>query len=171
MKKVLDSFDSSDSVCILAAQEAFNMESIERSLIPLQTGFGFLPSEIEKLSSRGMLIHDSFAQMNFIWQKLGEVHEPVGRKVQENLDKIVSRNPGYDTLKQICDFLDEKTIDLPRSVPHELVKHFKYSASTSVHVERSFSTYKQILSDKRHRFVPKNLEQLLVVRGSLNVLW
>ena len=42
--------------------------------------------------------------------------------------------------------------------PH-LISALKYAPITSVDVERSFSTYKQIFSDRRRNFLIENLEK------------
>ena len=45
---------------------------------------------------------------------------------------------------------------------------FKYCPVTSVDVERSFSAYKLILTDKRQKFNPEHLEKLMVVYCKAN---
>nr|CAH7755191.1 unnamed protein product [Callosobruchus chinensis] len=42
-----------------------------------------------------------------------------------------------------------------------MAPNFKFCPVTSVDVERSFSAYKLVLSDKRHKFTPENLENML----------
>lgn len=42
--------------------------------------------------------------------------------------------------------------------------HFKYAPTTSVDVERSFSSYKTLLSDNRRAFTFENLKHLIIIQ-------
>jgi len=46
------------------------------------------------------------------------------------------------------------------------ISHFKYTPVSSVEVERSFSTYKSILSDQRRLFLFENLRHHIIIQYS-----
>ena len=48
------------------------------------------------------------------------------------------------------------------------VTSFKFAPVTSVSVERLFSVFKMILSDKRHNLYVENLEKILVIYCAAN---
>ena len=50
-----------------------------------------------------------------------------------------------------------------------MVDLFKYAPLTSVDMERSFSSLKYVLSDRRHNFKETNLEKYIIVNFNLNV--
>jgi len=53
---------------------------------------------------------------------------------------------------------------IPEDLTLNDMVHFKYAPVTSVDVERSFSSYKNILSDRRRSFLFENLKNLLIAQ-------
>jgi hypothetical protein len=49
--------------------------------------------------------------------------------------------------------------------------YFKYASITSVYVERTFSIYKHILSDKRYNFQKDNLEMYIIINFNSEKLY
>ncbi|PSN51135.1 hypothetical protein C0J52_21614 [Blattella germanica] len=82
-------------------------------------------------------------------------HIPHNSLQQQKLDYKIR------ALVVLCEamYLQGNSVELPEEIPPELVSVYKYCPITSVDVERSFSAYKLILSDKRHKFTPENLEK------------
>jgi hypothetical protein len=63
-------------------------------------------------------------------------------------------------LQDICKILNgEADID----VDSDIIVKLKYAPITSVDVERSFSAYKNILSDRRHNLTMASIEQHLII--------
>lgn len=52
---------------------------------------------------------------------------------------------------------------LPETISANIVPKFKYCQVTSIDVERSFSTFKNILTNQKHNLSTENLEQYLIV--------
>ncbi|KAH6943738.1 hypothetical protein HPB50_026089 [Hyalomma asiaticum] len=65
----------------------------------------------------------------------------------------------YKYVNPSVDGADSK---IPSEIRASKVPDYKYAPLTSVDVERSFSAYKQILTERRHNFKPENLEMVLV---------
>jgi len=78
------------------------------------------------------------------------------------------KNNGYKVLKNISAILDGEKTTSRNGIPEDLtlndLVHFKYAPITSVDVERSFSSYKNILSDRRRRLLFENLKNHLTVQ-------
>lgn len=78
------------------------------------------------------------------------------------------KNNGFKVLKNISAILDGENTTSRDGIPEDLtlndMVHFKYAPVTSVDVERSFSSYKNILSDRRRSFLFENLKNHLIVQ-------
>ena len=55
-------------------------------------------------------------------------------------------------LSSVNKYLQGDSVDLPQEISPEFVSSYKYCSMTSVDVERSFSAYKHILTNRRHKF-------------------
>ncbi|KAJ4427745.1 hypothetical protein ANN_25398 [Periplaneta americana] len=75
---------------------------------------------------------------------------------------------GLTVLRTVADILAGKTAEHECVVPLHLIPTFKYALVSSVDVERSFSAYKMVLSEKRCSFSMENLEKVLVVYSGSN---
>jgi len=53
---------------------------------------------------------------------------------------------------------------LPEDLNRNDLAHFKYALITSSDVERSFSRYKNVLTDNRRSFEIKNIKKVLVIQ-------
>jgi hypothetical protein len=79
------------------------------------------------------------------------IHSVPGKigKVLKKTEETFSKNEGFLKLQDICKILNgEADID----VDSDIIVKLKYAPITSVDVKRSFSAYKNILSDRRHNF-------------------
>ena len=95
-----------------------------------------------------------------------------GEKIQLKLKKVSDKNPGYDILYKINQVLkredNENLTQIANSdnnfqVNKALISKFKFAVIMSTDVERSFSAYKQVLSDKKHNLTMSSLEQIMIV--------
>jgi hypothetical protein len=77
------------------------------------------------------------------------------------------KNRGFNDLKKNSRILiGEKTSmeGLPDDLNENDLAHFKYAPITSSIVERSFSCFKNILSDNRRSFDMENIKKILIVQ-------
>ncbi|KAJ4435823.1 hypothetical protein ANN_18442 [Periplaneta americana] len=75
---------------------------------------------------------------------------------------------GLKDLRTASDILPGKNTDLQCNIPVQLVSTLKYAPVTSVDVERSFSAYNFVLSDRWHCFLAENLEKVLIIYCEVN---
>lgn len=66
-------------------------------------------------------------------------------------------------LEKVSRVISGESVNVPVSIDVSIVPNLKFAPLTSVSVERSFSAFKMILSDKRQRLTVENLEKILVV--------
>lgn len=60
-------------------------------------------------------------------------------------------------------------VQLKNNFSPAMITDLQHSPMTSVNVERSFSTYKNILTDRRTNMTPGNMEQNIVVNCFQNL--
>ena len=116
---------------------------VKNELIEINS-FNFLPDKIKELESASLTVT----------QHLGIIENVKQNLFGEYLNKLnnwLSKNP--DLLK----FTSEDN-----SIDHRIKTVF--APLVSVGVERSFSTYKTILSDRRYNFLNSNIEKMLVIQ-------
>lgn len=93
----------------------------------------------------------------------------LARKEFVNKLKVVhERNVGYETIRKIRDVLYEsRTSDneyIQKLSSAEKRAIFKYSPTTSMDVERSFSVFKLVFSERRKSFSFENLKKHVLVK-------
>ncbi|KAH6928431.1 hypothetical protein HPB50_015903 [Hyalomma asiaticum] len=115
-----------------------------------------------KLESSGAALTQSVELMLDVQERFATVpNGPVADRVTAKLKAVLDKNPGYYVLKQVSNVLSGADSKIPGEIRASKVPDYKYAPLTSV-VERSFSAYKQILTERRHNFKPENLEMVLV---------
>ena len=77
------------------------------------------------------------------------------------------KNPGFIKIRQIGQVLSGQIVENFNMSPNQ-ISCFKFAPLTSCDVERSFSIYKTILTDRRTNFTPENLEMYLVANCHRN---
>jgi hypothetical protein len=84
--------------------------------------------------------------------ELSWVHGEVANKVNAKLQGVLEQNPGYSTLCKVSDILCGNEAELggnEQNLSANNLTLFKYSPVRLCNVERSFSTYKVLLSENR----------------------
>jgi hypothetical protein len=92
-------------------------------------------------------------------------HSDIGKMVSRKMKSVLDKNSGYETLCSISRILTGEsfsTLNIEELTASDLV-HFKYAPIVSADVERSFSKYKNVLSDNRRSLTFENLRMLTVI--------
>lgn len=80
------------------------------------------------------------------------------------MEDVLKKNQGYQILLGIQNVLSgDEDGHLPTNYSPDMTSNMKFSPITSVDVERSFSLYKHILSDRRTHMTPEHMEQYIVI--------
>jgi hypothetical protein len=145
--------------------------SISLDLAYIASHFKMLISSITKLETVGLPLHDALEIIEDVKLKLGAAPGPVGKSVANKLEDVLRKNPGYNTIKNISAVFNHnidneqsniKISDLGFGLNVSNIVNFNYIPSTSCDVERSFSSYKYIFSEKRQNLTVENIEMILV---------
>ncbi|XP_060855950.1 uncharacterized protein LOC132933685 [Metopolophium dirhodum] len=141
--------------------------SLEANLIYIKSNFGFIPSEIKKLEASGVLLSETINTIKKIETTLSLAPNVIGETISNKLNNVLMKNNGFKVLKNISAILDGENTSrdgIPEDLTLNDMVHFKYAPVTSVDVERSFSSYKNILSDRRRSFLFENLKNHRIVQ-------
>lgn len=84
------------------------------------------------------------------------VRSTIGVEINSKLESVLSRNPGYDKTKRICRVLRGENVEINNMNPAEIARK-KYAPITSRDVERSFSDYKNIVTEKRQNLTIEHI--------------
>lgn len=94
-----------------------------------------------------------------------------GKNFAQKMQAVNKRNAGCKAIVAIRDVLSGHQSDdkyVKKLSPNELTM-FKYCPVTSSDVERSFSLYKGLLTEKRRSFTIENLEKHMIVYCNRNI--
>lgn len=162
IKPVVDSFPSESAVSVGIAQKLFKDSKEACDIAYIDSNFGWLAESIKKLETVGRPLLESMEIIEDAKRLLQGVCGDVGEKVRNKLNAVLERNPGYDSLLAVCEILSGKTRTPPEDISPNYIPLLKYAPVTTCDVERSFSAYKNILSDRRQNFTSDHLEMYLV---------
>lgn len=168
IKQVIDSFDSGDAESIRNAQNIFQNEELEKNLSYIKAHFKALPTFIKGLEAVGLPLTESVSMLREAIKAFKTIPGPCGQKISQKVDSVLARNEDIDDIFKVADILLDKNSTQPPEISSALWSKYKFAPLTSCDVERSFSAYKLILTEKRHQFTTVNLEKILVIYCSLN---
>jgi len=163
IKEIIDSFDNKDSSYIKAAQEAMSENNVIAKLAYIKTHFSNLPEVIKKLEGSGTPLVDSFQIISCFCEQLYAAPGQLATTAAEKMRNVLKKNPAFEIFDAIRKILEGTSTTVPTVIKPEIISKFKFAPVTSCDVERSFSSYKNILCDNRHRLKPENIEKLLTV--------
>lgn len=163
LKDVVSRFNPEDSSAVREAQTLFEDPLLAVEVQLIKTNFTFLARSIRKLETGGLPLLESLDVVNQVGEELAKITSPVGRHVSRKFEAVLQKNPGYSTLKAVGNVMaSAPNATLPENVPAGLLPAYKYAPLTTCDVERSFSNYKNILSDRRQKFTEENIERYIV---------
>lgn len=96
--------------------------------------------------------------------KLQKIPGENGNKIKIKIDQLQQKNQGLIILKNVAKVLNgNNEVQLLDNFWPAMITDLQYAPVTSVDVERSFSTYKNILTDRRTSMTPEHMKQNIVV--------
>lgn len=152
-----------DSKYIENIKILFQKSTLPSDLSFINSYLSFLPGEITRLETRGLSLAVQLEVLDNVRVKIGEIRGLRGSTLRQKLDDIFCKNKGLMQLREMNDaVLHGATVG---STPiHTIISSaYKYAALNSVDVERSFSDYKLLLTDRRLGFTQENVEKHLSV--------
>lgn len=167
--EVIRKLEKNEADCAQSLDKVAKLiENVElrKSLTFVKTHCAFLVESLKKLEKQGMPLYESISIIEEAEMNIDSIPGVVGKLLKTKKDAVLEKNQGFRKLRSINQIFlgngDDKTINEDSWDP-QLLSSFKFAPITSVDVERSFSTYKSILSDRRHNLTEDNLEKYLFV--------
>lgn len=160
---ILDLEDDAQSV--VQSKDLLQSASVARDLVFIKVNFGFIPDMITSLESGQLSLRESISTVETFLAKCGNVPGRVGDQVRRKADVTVTKNEGFKFLKIVKNMYENKSSDENVPWPYSILPKLEYCPITSVDVERTFSLYKHIFTDRRQSFLLENFEKYLVVNA------
>jgi len=106
---------------------------------------------IKNLKRSSLTLCDFIQIVNNVILAMEKVPGQQEKIIQEKLLYLIEKNVGFQTAKQITAILSGKENSImPPNLTPSMCSCMKFAPITSVDVERSFSTYKSILTEKKN---------------------
>jgi len=169
VKNVVEQLDPEDSVAIAESQEVLNSATLETELIYISAHLAFLPTFIEKLEEKGLTLDKAVHLVEKAQAELDSIPGENSRVLSAKLKRVLENNPGFKLVQQLAAVLDGTCSTLPTGFSPSDAASFKYCPIATADVERSFSIYKNVLSDKRHSLTKENLSKIMITNCYYNV--
>lgn len=155
-------FDKNEAKSIREAQELLQKESLKSDLAYVEANLSFLPVSIKLLEAHGLTLHRSLEILEDAEQKLNSIPGSTGKIFQDRLANVLRKNPSLNFVKQVSRVLQGGKGNLPEGLSPSLAAALKFCPMASADVERSFSNYNNLLSDRRHSLTEENLTKMLI---------
>lgn len=162
-EEIINSLDDSDSSAVRIVKELLQDKALRNDLAFIASNYANLPEAINALEKRNMPLVDALKCFETIIVDLTKVSGEKGKSVSEKCERVVAANKDLEKMKNIGRVLEgENDADVGEMDP-QTVACFKYAPVTSVEVERSFSLFKHLLSDRRQGFKFESIKKMLVI--------
>lgn len=166
---VCTNLDPEDAAAIETAQTLFNKRSLKDDLSIIAANFSVLPSAIGSLEEHGLCLADAIGKVKEVEIQFNSFGGPKLIPIKEKLSKVLKKNKGFQYLSVVQTILDGSgsVANLPPDSaatlsPAELAC-LRFAPVVSCDVERTFSRFKSIFRDNRHRFLFEHLKMHVVV--------
>ncbi len=138
----------------------------------ISSNLAFLPDVLDKVQSSGLSLHQQIQLVEDARSRIAAIPGARGDTLKLKAEQVFSKNEGYLTLRQLNDAMVHGTSTVPEMMTTNpaILSQFKYAPIVSVDVERSFSEYKLILTDRRTGFIQDNVEKHLICMHNAKLL-
>lgn len=153
---------SDDSAALRDCKNILRSNTLNQELAFIKSNFACVTTTLTKLETQNVQLVDAVAMVDHFKGEISKTNGPVGDRIREKLNNVLLKNTGFETLTKIASILNgnyEESIAMDAST----IAKFKFAPITSVDVERSFSNYKNVLSERRQSFIVENIEKHLIV--------
>lgn len=166
---IIEKLKDKNVVSITKCENMLKLESVKNDLTYIKANFFILVKIIKKLESSNLSLYDATKIVDETILNMEMVPGNNGKIIKEKVLDLLHKNDGFKMLKQISDVLSGKEGSvLPPNFTPIISFCMKFAPITSVDVERSFSTYKMILTEKRTNMTPQNMEKYIVINSYEN---
>ncbi|KAF0760196.1 DUF659 domain-containing protein [Aphis craccivora] len=164
LKSVITRLDPDSSASIKKCSDIIKIKSVKNDLTFIKCNFEILVKCIKKLEQSKLTLKESLDIVQKCSTQLKNIPGDKGHQICLKMEDVLQKNQGYQMLSGIQKVLSgDEDGHLPINYSPDMASNMKFSPITSVDVERSFSLYKHILSDRRTHMTPEHMEQYIVI--------
>lgn len=160
-RNVIDSLKD-DAISVEKLKQLVQNNTVKCDLAFIKLHLSELSINLTNLESSNSELLESMNMFRKIEDILTNIPGPDGKKIKDKFMYVIEKNEGCKTIKSYYEVMSGKK-DVNLDITPTLLDSFKYASITSVDVERSFSLYKHILSNRRFNFNEQNLEMYLII--------
>ena len=157
-------------VSIRHFNELMLKETIVVDLAYIVSHLSFMPATIKRLEEPDLPLTESLSIMGKAEEKINSSPGQKGLILKEKMNQVLRKNPGLKIQRSVGKVHESDLPDPPLEMSPRDISQLKYCPMTSCNVERSFSSYKNILSDKPQCFVEENLSKVVICHAFYNRL-
>ena len=126
-----------------------------------------VPGQVEIRWKIGLWV-GRVAILDKVREKIQDIPLTKGKVFQDKLSQVLEKNSNLKIFINMTKIHSRESANMPSGWSPNDVSEQMYCQVTSVDLERSFSVYKHIFSDKRHSFIEENLEKVVVANCSFD---
>jgi|UniRef100_A0A2S2Q283 hypothetical protein len=165
-KNVIENLED-DAKSIQNCKSILNKLHVKYDLAYIRKHFLCIVESIKKLETSNLSLVDSLKIVEQVENSVNEL--PTNENsliIKTKCKNVLNKNKGLMIFKKISNILQSDSANFnDLSVSNyspDILANFKYAPITCVDVERSFSSYKYILTDLHHSFTEINMEHTLI---------
>jgi hypothetical protein len=153
-----------DTVAMQKAKKYVDSNTVQAHIAYITSNFKILAESIKQLETMDLPLNNSIQIMEDLKVTLSLASGKVAAILLTKFNEVLNRNPDYLILKEVASVLSGEISQIPIQfgITAANVVNFKFAPCSSCDVERSFSNYKFLLSDKRQSLTSEHMEKILV---------
>ena len=163
IETVINTFDSNDAICIKKAKNHLKNPELKGQLAYLLSNFQFVTEIQTLIQAKNLMLSNAIALIEDFESKLNSVQGSFGEEVKVKFENLIDKNNGFKELKNINTILNGQRLQLNANFTPEQLASFKFAPITSCDVERSFSKYKYLYNQRKHRYEFDNFAKTLII--------
>jgi hypothetical protein len=162
---VVNKLDSNDSVFIESLRNLLKDNTVKNDLIAINSNYNSISKAIITLQSSKLTINSSIETIESVIESIKKSGDKSTQLVLNKLKQVLDKNKGFKRFKDISKILNgDNSVELDIDLTPIEIACLKGCPLTNCDLERSFSDYKQILSDRRMSFCEENLNKTIVIK-------
>jgi len=162
LKDIMHKLKDNSVISIQKCTRMLDKESVKNELTFIKTHFFILVNSIKQLEKANLSLHDSLNIVHKVILAMENIHGRIEAEIKTKVSQLIIKSTGLQKLKQLSSILSgESEGELPSNFTSTMAVGMKYAQITSVDVERSFSKYKLILTERRTNMSSEHMEQYI----------
>ena len=129
----------------------------------------FVLKTLKDLQQKDISLFNSLEIFSQVTTNVNQLPFDLGNTIKERYEYIIDKNIGLGFLKKVGIYLRQGNSLEDTELTADMLQCLKFAPITSCEVERSFSLYKEILSDRRKNLSEENIAKYLVIQDHKNL--